>query len=103
MKIHARLEVKGRRWKRCKQLLDDLKERRGYWKLREEAQDRTVWRTGFGIGCVPVVRQTAELMNECYRFGVTRMIFLLGSCAIRISFVGKKICEFCTDGFAHKL
>jgi len=40
--------------------------------LKEETQDRTMWRTGFGIGCGPVVRQTAELMNECCRFGVTK-------------------------------
>jgi hypothetical protein len=30
------------------QLLDDLKETRKYWKLKEEAQDRTRWRTQFG-------------------------------------------------------
>jgi hypothetical protein len=28
--------------------LDDLKETRRYWKLKEEAQDRTLWRTQFG-------------------------------------------------------
>jgi len=28
--------------------------------LKEEALDRTVWRTRFGRGCGPVVRQTAE-------------------------------------------
>jgi hypothetical protein len=33
---------------KCKQLLDDLKEKRGYWKLKEEALDRTLWGTGFG-------------------------------------------------------
>jgi hypothetical protein len=50
----------GRQVRRCKQLLDDLKETRGYSKLKEEAVDLTVWRTGFGSGCGPVVRQTAE-------------------------------------------
>jgi hypothetical protein len=25
--------------------LDDLKETRGYWKLKEEAMDGTLWRT----------------------------------------------------------
>jgi hypothetical protein len=40
--------------------LDDLKETRGYWKLKEEALDRTVWRTGFGRGYVLVTRQTME-------------------------------------------
>ena len=53
----------GRRGRRCKQLLDDLKEMRGYWKLKEEALDRTVWRTGCGIGRGPVVRQTRECIS----------------------------------------
>jgi hypothetical protein len=30
-------EVTGRRGRRCKQLLNDIKETRGYWKLKEEA------------------------------------------------------------------
>jgi len=28
--------------------MDDLKEERGYWKLKGELLDRTVWRTRFG-------------------------------------------------------
>jgi len=59
-KIEGRIEVKGKLQRRRKQLLDDLKETRGYWKLKEEALDRPLWRTGFGIGCGPAVRQTAE-------------------------------------------
>jgi hypothetical protein len=54
----------GRRGSRCKQILDDLKETRGYWKLKEEAIDRTVWITGFGRGYKPVVRERKERMNE---------------------------------------
>jgi transposase len=38
----------GRRRRRRKQLLDDLKEKKRYWKLKEEAPDRTLWRTRFG-------------------------------------------------------
>jgi hypothetical protein len=49
---------------RIKKLLDDLKERRGYTHLKEEALDRTMWRAGFGRGFGPVVRQTAKCMNE---------------------------------------
>jgi hypothetical protein len=49
-----------RRGRRRKQLLDDLKEKKRYWKLKEEALDHTLWRTGFGRGCGPVVRQTTE-------------------------------------------
>jgi hypothetical protein len=38
--------------------LDDLKETRRYWKLKEEAQDRTLWRTQFGRSYGPVAKQT---------------------------------------------
>jgi hypothetical protein len=40
--------------KRHKQLLDDLKEARRYWKLKEEAQDHTLWRTQVGRVYGPV-------------------------------------------------
>jgi hypothetical protein len=43
--------VTRRRGIRRKQLWDDLKGKRGYCKLKEEALDRTVWGTGFGRGC----------------------------------------------------
>ena len=43
-----------------KKLLDDLKDRRGYCHLKEEALDRTVWRNHFGGGFGPVVRQITE-------------------------------------------
>ena len=49
-----------RRGRRRKQQLDDLKETRGYWKLKEEALDRSLWRTRFGRGHGPVVRQITE-------------------------------------------
>jgi len=58
--IAGRIEVTGRRRRRHRQLLDNLKEKTGHWKLKEEALDRTVWRTSFGRGYGPVVRQTAE-------------------------------------------
>ena len=41
-KIEGRVEVRGRRGERSKQLLYDLKEKRGHWKMRQEALDRTV-------------------------------------------------------------
>jgi hypothetical protein len=59
-KLEERIEMTGRRGRRRKQLLDDFKEKRGYWKLKEEALDRTMWRTRFGRGCGPVVTQTIE-------------------------------------------
>jgi hypothetical protein len=58
-KIKGGIEVTGRRGKRRK-LLDDLKERRGYSHLKEEALDRTMWRARFGRGFGPVVRQTTK-------------------------------------------
>jgi len=48
------------RVKRRKQILDKLKETREYWKLKEEALDRTLWRTGYGRFYGPLVRQTTE-------------------------------------------
>jgi hypothetical protein len=56
-KIKGRIEGTGRQERRRKQLLDDLKEARGYCKLKEESLDTMVWATGFGRGCRPVVRE----------------------------------------------
>jgi len=64
-KIKGEIEVTRRRGRRCKKLLDDLKDRRGYSHLREEALDRTMWRHRFGGGFGPVVKQNTEWMNEC--------------------------------------
>jgi hypothetical protein len=59
-KIKGEIEVTGRRGRRCRKILDDLKERRGYSHLKEEAVDGTMWRARFGRGFGPVVRQTTE-------------------------------------------
>jgi hypothetical protein len=52
--------MKGRRGTRRRKLLDDLKESRGYSRLKEEALDRKMWRARFGRGSGPVVR----LLND---------------------------------------
>jgi hypothetical protein len=52
--------VTGGQGRRRRELLDDLKERRGYSYLKEEAQDRTMWRARFGRGFGPVARQTTK-------------------------------------------
>jgi hypothetical protein len=58
--------------------LDDLKERRGYSHLKEKALDRTMWRARFGRGFGPVVRQTAEWMNEwVYYITIIRSAWLI--------------------------
>jgi hypothetical protein len=61
--LEGRIEITGIRGRRRKQLLDDLKEKRRYWKLKGEALDRTLLRTRFGSGCGPVVRQSAGRMK----------------------------------------
>ena len=62
-KIKEEMEVTRRQGRRCKKLLDDLKDRRGYSHLEEEALDRTMWRNRFGGSFGPVVRQNTG-MNE---------------------------------------
>ena len=54
------MEVTRRRGKRRKKLLDELKDRRGYCHLKEEALDRTMWRNRFGRGVGPVVGQNTD-------------------------------------------
>jgi len=34
----------------------DLKSKNRYWKLKEKALDRTLWRTHLGRGCEPIIR-----------------------------------------------
>jgi len=59
-KIQGGLEVTGRKGRRRRKLLDDLKKRRGYSHLKEQALDRTMWRARFGRGFGPVVIETTK-------------------------------------------
>jgi hypothetical protein len=52
-KIKGGIEATERRGIRRRKPLDDLKERRGYSHLKEEALDRTMWRARFGTGFGP--------------------------------------------------
>jgi len=54
-KIKGQIEVTRKQGIRRTKLLDDLKDRRGYCELKEEALDRTVWRSRFARGFGPVV------------------------------------------------
>jgi len=65
-KIKGEMEVTRRRGKRRKTLLDDLKDRRVYSHLKEEALDRAVWRNRFKGGFGPVVRHNTEWMNDLW-------------------------------------
>ena len=59
-KIKGQIDVTRRRGRRHKKLLDDLKDRIGYCQLKEEALDRTMWRSRFGRGFGPVVWQITD-------------------------------------------
>ena len=59
-KIKGGIAVTGRRGRRRRKLLDDLKDKRGYSHLKEEALDRTMWRARFGRGFGPVGRQITK-------------------------------------------
>jgi hypothetical protein len=47
-KIKGQIAVTRRQGRRCKKLLDDLGDRRGYSHLKEEALDHIEWRNHFG-------------------------------------------------------
>jgi len=48
----------------CRQSLADLKEKTGFWKLKEDVLHRTIWRTRCGKGCAPAVRQCGDGENK---------------------------------------
>ena len=61
------------RWgRRRKKLLDDLKDRRGYCQLKEEALDRTIWRNRFGRGFGPIVWQITDDDEALFIFAMER-------------------------------
>ena len=80
-KIKGQIEVTRRRGRRRKKLLDDVKDRRGYCQLKEEALDRTMWRNRFGRGFGPVVWQITDDDDDLLKF--------IGE-GISLSFIGKK-------------
>jgi hypothetical protein len=48
-KMEEKIEVTGRWKRRRRQLLDDVKDKIGYWTLKEEALVRTLWGTHFFV------------------------------------------------------
>jgi hypothetical protein len=59
-KVKGGIHVRGRRGRRRRKLLDDLKERRGYSHLMEEALDGAIWTALFGRRFGLFVRQTTK-------------------------------------------
>jgi hypothetical protein len=54
--------------------MEKLKEMRGCWKLTDEALECTLWRTNFGRGYGPVVRDYG--MNDSNLRITNRLIYL---------------------------
>jgi hypothetical protein len=63
-KIKWGIEVTGRRGRRRRKLLGDLKERTGYSHLKEVALDRTMRRARLERGFAPVVKQLVRKRNR---------------------------------------
>ena len=88
-KIKGQIEVTRRQGRRRKKLLDDLKDRRGYCELKEEALDRTMWRNRFARGFGPLVSQITDdddivsvhFSSKCSLFHNSNVF---GSCIILI-------------------
>jgi len=55
-KNRRKVSYEGRRGRRRKQLLNDFRKTREYWKLKEKSLDRTLWSTRFGRGYEPAIR-----------------------------------------------
>jgi hypothetical protein len=58
--IEGKIKVKGKRGRKRKRLLDDMKETTRYCKLKYGAVDHTLWRIRFGRGCGPVVKTASK-------------------------------------------
>ena len=56
--IGRKMEELGRRRRKRRRPLDNIKQERRYWNFKEEALDRTFRRAGLGISYEPVARQT---------------------------------------------
>jgi len=58
-----RIEGKRRLGRRRKDLLDRVNKENGYWNVKEEALDRSAWRTLYGRGYGSVVRNAVGCQN----------------------------------------
>jgi hypothetical protein len=56
--------VIGKQGRRHRKLLDNLKERRGYFHLKKEAPDHTMWTPHLRRGFGPVMRQMGHSMSS---------------------------------------
>jgi len=63
-----KIESTGRRGRRRKGQLEELKDTKRYQYLKEEELDNSIWRTRFGRGCGPVARQTTKWTKSNKQF-----------------------------------
>ena len=61
----------GRRGSRRRQLLDVLKGKTGYWKLKDEAIDLTMWRSRFGKKKMYQLTKPTKLASNTYPKDIT--------------------------------
>jgi len=81
-KIKGRIDVSGRQERRRTQLLNDLKEKREYCKLKQEALDRTLWRTRLEEAIDLLQDRLQKERNEMYNIKIRseiNIIYLLRS------------------------
>jgi hypothetical protein len=83
--IDGKIRVRGRRGRRSKKLLVDRNKKIKHWKLKVKALDRTLWKTRFGRGHGPVVRQPAVCMGP-HTYGIKK--------TTTISYVGVRLGNF---------
>jgi hypothetical protein len=58
--MDGRKEMTIRRGSRRKQLLDNIKEKAGYWKLKAETLDRILWISGCERGYEPLCKDRQQ-------------------------------------------
>jgi hypothetical protein len=81
-KIRGRIEVMRRRGRRVKQLLYDLKEMRGYYKLEKEALARTLWRIRYWRDYGTVGRHTKEWTTDDHNAWINNNIGVGETCQL---------------------
>ena len=70
-----------------------------YWKLKEEALDRALWRNRFGTDYRPVVRLT-ECTNECWSLAEVVIFNLAAFVGLQMKVSGSQWCKTRASGTA---
>jgi hypothetical protein len=100
--LEGRIDVMGRRGRRRKQLLDDLKEKRRYLKLKEGALNCSLWRTRCEKR-LQTCRKTDYRMNEFWTC-LCSFIFIQHKKCMRRIILSSVVCPVLpyTSTLSHK-